>query len=139
LIAPVSAVSDLGGDVGSSLRALAERDGARSLRHVAACWSVASATGAGLAHALQRLATGLQATERLHAEVGAQLAAARASARLLAVLPAFGLLLGQAVGAAPLHFLLHTPTGAVCLAMTVVLDVLGLTWTDRIAARVPLP
>jgi tight adherence protein B len=129
----------MSGDVSASLRTAADRPGATALRHVAACWAVAGDAGAGLAAALQRLAAALQATQRLRGEVTAQLAGARASARLLALLPLFGLLLGHAIGAAPTHFLLHSTPGAVCAALTVVLDVIGLAWTDRIAARVAMP
>ncbi|MFL6238803.1 MAG: type II secretion system F family protein [Actinomycetes bacterium] len=139
VLAPVVAVAHLGGDVAAALSAAADRPGADSLRHVAACWAVASDAGAGLAQALQRLAAGLAATERLRSEVIAQLATARASARVLALLPVVGLLLGQVVGAAPLRFLLHTPAGGTCLTASVLLNVAGLAWTDRIAARVPLP
>ena len=138
VLAPVTAVAALVGDVAASLRAAADRPGADALRLLAACWTVTGDVGAGLATALGRLGEGLRALARLQAEVTAQLAGARATARLLAVLPAFGLLLGQAIGAAPTHFLLHTPTGAACAALTTVLDVLGLAWTDRIAAHVQL-
>src|SRR4051794_31140561 len=138
VVAPVVAVGRLGGDVVAALVAAAAHPGAEALRYVGACWAVAGDTGAGLATALQKLSGGLQARERLRAEVESQLASARATARLLAVLPVFGLLLGQAVGARPTYFLLHTAIGAVCIASTVVLNVLGLVWTDRIAARVAL-
>ena len=139
VLGPAVAVAALGGDVGVSFRVMAARPGAEALRHVAACWTVAGDAGAGLAAGLQRLGAALQAAERIRGEIVAQLAGARASARLLAVLPLFGLLLGQAVGAQPMRFLLHTTAGAACSAVTVVLDVLGLAWTDRIAARVPVP
>jgi tight adherence protein B len=139
VFAPIAAVAAMSGDVSASLRSAADRPGASALRHVAACWAVAGDAGAGLAAALQRLAAALQATQRLRGEVTAQLAGARASARLLAMLPLFGLLLGHAIGAQPMHFLLHTTAGAVCAALTVVLDVIGLAWTDHIAARVAVP
>jgi tight adherence protein B len=58
---------------------------------------------------------------------------------MLAVLPFLGLGLGTAIGADPGQFLLHTTAGAVCAALATGLDVLGLVWLDRIAARVPLP
>ena len=139
LLTPVAAVAALGGDVAASLRDCAERPGAEAMRHIAACWAVASDAGAGLAAALQRLGNGLRATERVRSEVIAQLASARASARLLAALPVFGLALGASMGAQPLQFLLHTPLGAGCAAVAVVLNVVGLWWTDRIAGRVPVP
>jgi tight adherence protein B len=139
LVAPVTAVAALGGDVPASLRECAVRPGATALRHVAACWEVAAGAGAGLSVALQRLSAGLRVAERLRGEVASQLASARATARLLAALPLFGLLLGSSLGARPWHFLLYTRAGAACAAAAVVLNVIGLAWTDRIADRVPVP
>jgi tight adherence protein B len=139
VLAPVVAVAQLGGDVGAALLHASGTRGTEALRYVGASWSLAAETGAGLAVSLQSIAFSLQAADRVRGEVSAQLAAAQASARLLAVLPAFGLLLGEAVGAHPLRFLLDTPVGAACLCATVVLNVCGLRWTDRIAAGVALP
>jgi tight adherence protein B len=51
-------------------------------------------------------------------------------------LPVLGLGLGVAIGGAPGDFLLHTPAGAICLSLAVVLDIAGLAWMDRIAAGV---
>jgi tight adherence protein B len=138
-IEPIGAVGSLGGDVAAAFNLAATRPGLDALRHVAVCWSVAGETGAGLATSLRQLGAAWQSTQRLRDEVIAQLASARASARVLAVLPIFGVLLGEAVGATPVQFLLHTAVGAGCLTATVALDVAGLAWTDRIAARVPSP
>ncbi|MDX6285938.1 MAG: tight adherence protein [Frankiales bacterium] len=136
LCAPVVSVAELGGDVPGALRSAAGAPGADALGQVAACWSVSGDVGAGLAAGLQRLGAGLRAAVHLRRQVDAQLAGARATGRLLALLPLLGLALGAAIGAAPGHFLLHTPAGAGCLWVAVLLDVAGLAWMDRIAARV---
>jgi tight adherence protein B len=51
---------------------------------------------------------------------------------MLAGLPALGLLIGTALGAGPLHVLLHTGAGLGCLAAGGVLEGLGLWWVRRI-------
>ncbi len=108
--------------------------GADRLAAVGALWSVAADAGAGLADGLDRLAEALAAEERQRAEVAAQLAGPRASAAVLAGLPAFGLLLGAGLGAQPLRFL-GTPPGLACLAVAVALDAAGVWWVRRLTAR----
>jgi tight adherence protein B len=115
------------------LRSAGLAPGAEALRRVAACWLVAEQRGAGLAVAVERLVDGLQHEEARRQEVSAQLAGARATARLLGVLPVFGLLLGAGLGADPLHVLFGTPYGLACLLLGGVLDAAGLFWTERLA------
>ncbi len=89
--------------------------GAEGLRGLAACWRVAVDQGAGLAAGLDRLEGALRAERDQRADLRAQLAGARATAVMLAGLPVLGLLLGFALGADPLHVLLHTgPDWVVC-------------------------
>jgi tight adherence protein B len=64
--------------------------------------------------------------------VAAQLAGARSTAALLAVLPLLGIGLGAAMGARPLHVLLGTERGQVAMLVGAGLDALGLLWTARI-------
>lgn len=122
----------------AALRDLATRPGAASLRRLAACWQVAEESGAGLAQAVERIAATLQAEEALRREVRAQLAGPRATARMLAGLPALGLLLGAALGARPLEVLLHTAYGVGCLVAGILLAAAGVVWTDRLARAVEL-
>jgi hypothetical protein len=88
-----------------------------------------------LAAAVDRLEEGLRADQVLRQALAAELAGPRATAGLLAVLPAVGLLLAAALGADPLQVLLHTPLGLVCLVAGVGLDALGVVWTTRLVAR----
>ncbi|MEY9875704.1 tight adherence protein B [Streptacidiphilus sp. MAP12-33] len=123
----------LGGSVDGALTLLAESPGAEGARGAAACWRVTSASGAGLAEGLDRVAEGLRAERALRDCVRAELAGPRSTAVLLALLPVFGLALGAALGADPLQVLLHTTSGLVCLLVGAVLEYAGLAWTARIA------
>ncbi|WP_374116094.1 type II secretion system F family protein [Streptomyces sp. CoH27] len=130
--AAVVAAARFGGDVPAALAAAARQPGAEGLLGLAACWRVAVHQGAGLAAGLDRLDTALRAERDQRADLRAQLAGARATAVLLAALPALGLLLGTAMGAAPLHVLLHTGAGLGCLAVGVAFEAAGMGWAVRI-------
>lgn len=138
-LAAAAAAAAAGGDVAAAL--LAHADGRRAsavpelLRALAACWAVCAAAGTGLAAAVERLEEGLRAAEAQRRAVDAELAGPRATAVLLALLPVVGLALAAGLGADPLHVLLHTPAGVVCLLVGVALDALGLLWTARLVAR----
>jgi len=127
-----------GGSVPEAFRTMAELPGAEGAAGIAACWQVASSSGAGLAAGLDRVAEGLRAERALHETVRAELAGARSTAALLAALPLFGLLLGAGLGADPLRVLLHTAGGLVCLALGALLECAGIAWTSRIARSAEL-
>ncbi|CAM5447966.1 hypothetical protein SALBM311S_11068 [Streptomyces alboniger] len=93
--------------------------------------AVAPVSGAGLAAGLDRLEGALRADRDQRADLRAQLAGARSTAVMLAGLPALGLLLGTALGADPLHVLLHTGLGLGCLLVGAVLEGLGMWWATR--------
>jgi tight adherence protein B len=122
-----------GGSVPEAFRVLAELPGAEGAMGIAACWQVASSSGAGLSAGLDRVAEGLRAERALYETVRAELAGPRSTAALLAALPLFGLLLGAGLGADPLRMLLHTPSGLVCLGLGALLECAGIGWTGRIA------
>lgn len=124
----------LDGDVAEALRVDAQAHPV--LRSLAACWEVGSASGAGLAAAVHRLAEASRAAEEVRGELEVQLAAPRATARTLALLPLIGLLLGVLMGAHPIGWLLGSPLGLACLAGGAMLTGLGILWTTRIAAGV---
>ncbi len=131
--APLLVSSRLGGDVAAGLRELAGRPGRRGLAAVAAAWEVSARSGLALADVLDRLSDVLRDEEDARSEVTAALAPARATAKLLAALPGFGLALGSSMGARPVHVLLSTPFGIGCLASGVVLALLGVLWVEHIA------
>lgn len=124
-----------GGDVVQALRDDSRASAQPLLASAAACWSVAATQGAGLAEALDRLVAQDRRAEEVRRQLEAHLAAPRATARMLALLPAFGLVLGIAVGGDPVGFLLGTPWGIACLVLGLLLIAAGLAWANRIAAR----
>lgn len=130
--AAVLAAARFGGDVPGALAAAARRPGAEGLLGLAACWRVAVDQGAGLAAGLDRLEGALRAERDQRADLRAQLAGARSTAWMLAGLPVLGLGLGAALGADPLHVLLHTGTGLGCLLVGGLLEGVGMWWATRI-------
>lgn len=131
-----AAAAELGGDVPAVLGDPPPGTAvAPTLRALAACWSVCASSGSGLAAAVQRLEEGLRAGQAQRRAVQAELAGPRATALMLSVLPAAGLAMAGALGADPLHVLLHTPLGLLCLGLGLGLDALGLLWTNALVAR----
>ena len=125
-----------GGDVAGALRADAQAPGARALRGLAACWEVSERSGAGLAVAVSRLAESLREGAEAHAQLAAEVAAVRTSARLLAGLPVLGLLIGQWIGAGPWAWLTGSWVGRAVLLTGVALQVLGMLWLRHMVAAV---
>lgn len=137
-LAPVRTAASFGGDVAAALERVAERPGGAGLRLLAACWRIGVDRGGALAAVVDRLASALREEEECRADVTAQLAGPRASARLLAALPALGLAMAAMVGARPLAFLFGSWPGAACLVVALGLDVVGVWWTTRIASTAEL-
>jgi tight adherence protein B len=119
-------------DAVASTRGRPELDG---LRRISACWRVAAVSGAALAPAIDRVADALQDEIDLSRDVATILAGPRATVQLLAALPVVGLLLGTAIGARPLGFLLQSEPGLMCLCAAIALDIVGVAWARRIAVR----
>lgn len=130
--AGVLAAAAFGGDVPTALRQAAREPGAEGLAGMAACWRVSVDGGAGLAAGLDRLEGALRAERDRQESLRAQLAGARSTVVVLALLPLVGLLIGTGLGADPLRVLLHTPMGWGCLLAGGVLEALGLLWCRRI-------
>lgn len=128
----VLAAARFGGDVPRALAVAARQPGADGLLGLAACWRVAVDQGAGLAAGLDRLEGALRAERDQRADMRAQLAGPRATVVMLAGLPVLGLLLGAALGAAPLYVLLHTGAGLGCLLVGGALKGAGMWWALRI-------
>jgi tight adherence protein B len=100
---------------------------------VRTAWRVADVTGAPLADLLDRLEVDLRSLERVRLAAAAHAAGTRATAGLLVVLPVAGIAVGYGMGADPLRVLLHTPVGAACAAIGVLLQVAGIVWSNRLA------
>lgn len=130
------AVAELGGDVPRALSAEAQREDLPILHSLAALWRVAEGSGAGLAQAADRLAIAETSSQQARAEVAAQLASPRATAKVLAGLPIVGVMLGSGLGASPVAWLLGSVWGWAVLTIGVALEFLGLWWIARLTRGV---
>lgn len=132
-LASASRAARLGGDVSAALRAESATPGGERLAEIASAWLVAERSGAPLARVLDRLDTAARDDREIEREVQSGVAPARATGRLMAVLPVVGLLLGSGMGADPVHLLVSTVPGAACLAAGTACACAGVAWINRIA------
>jgi Flp pilus assembly protein TadB len=123
------------GDVAAALREVGALPGGGGAGDLAAAWLVCESTGGGLAAPAARLAGALRDDAQVRREVAAQLAGPKATAVLLAMLPCFGLVMGAALGADPLHLFFGTAAGPALLATGLALELSGVLWTLLIARR----
>lgn len=130
----VAEAERLGTSVPRAWAALAAHPGAEGLRLVAAGWVVAGHTGQGLADVLARVLGDLAEDAETARVVTGELASARATARLMAALPLLVLALAGLAGGAPWAFFASGVAGGGVLLVGVLLELLGLTWIERIAA-----
>lgn len=133
---PVADASRLGGDVPATLRAVAATPGADGLRLLAGAWAVSHRTGTGLAASTRRVADAVRLEQATRRVVVGELSSARATAKLVAVLPVLALLMGSGAGADPWRFLVHTPLGLACLTGGLTFGFTGLWWIELIAREV---
>jgi tight adherence protein B len=111
------------------------RGASPALQSLHAAWSLCDEVGAPLAPVLTTVADAIRQDADVEADIDAALAAPRATARLLAVLPLAGLALGELIGAHPVHVLLHTGLGRLCAVAGLLLAVAGQWWTSRLVTR----
>ena len=130
-----ASASRMGGDVAGALRLAAMQPGAEGFEELAAAWEVSERSGAPMARVLDRLGDGIRDEREAQREVMSGLGPAKATARLMAVLPVFGLGMGLSMGARPIDVLLNTGLGSMCLAGGSALACAGVLWVDQIAAR----
>jgi len=121
-------------DVSAALQSAASTPGGESLADVAAAWHLAEQAGAPLAAILDRMAGAMQSEVELDREVAAEAEPARATARLMAGLPIFGLGLGLLLGVNPVAVLLGSGSGVACLVGGLALACCGVWWIERIVS-----
>ena len=107
---------------------------ARAWSAVAVAWRVASEAGAPLAGTLREFAAALRTTEQIERNVWSSLAAPRATARLVLVLPVIGVLFGAVLGFDTMHVLFATGPGLICLVAGLGLVGMALAWNRRLLA-----
>jgi tight adherence protein B len=123
----------LGGDVVEVWRQQARRAGRSGLVQLARAWQVSSETGAPMSTTLDQVAASLAADQALTRVVNGELAAARATSKVMAVLPACGIGIGYLLGGDPARWLLSAPAGWACLLSGVLLACAGVLWIEALA------
>ena len=83
---------------------------------------------------LARVAADLRRRQQLRAVVDSELAAARATGQIMAVLPFAAIGLGFAAGTNPVAFLVGGVPGQLLLLAGVLLTAAGVLWIDKLAA-----
>jgi tight adherence protein B len=106
-----------------------------ALDRVAAGVLLSARTGCSLAAVTAAVEDDLRARRRLRLELRTATAGPRASAMMLAGLPALGLAMGSGVGADPWRVLTTTGTGQALLVAGVILELAGLAWSGRLVRR----
>lgn len=147
------AAAESDGQTARSLRAVASRarlgaDVAEGMRmaarispepdhwiRLAVFWDLAAEHGLALSTLMRAAHRDIVERQRFSERMHAALAGARATATILAALPALGVLLGQMVGADPVGFLLGEGLGGFLLGIGVGLICVGVIWADRIVDR----
>lgn len=133
----VAARARLGADVPAGLRSISATSSVPVYwKRLAVFWQLAAEHGLAMSTLMAAAHRDILDRQRFSERMRAALAGARATAVILAVLPALGVLLGHIVGAHPLRFLLGSPTGGVVLVAGVGLACAGIVWADRIVDRV---
>lgn len=133
----IAARARLGADVAAGMLGVAGRSSLPGQWHrLAVCWHLAQTHGLAIGTLMQTAQRDLVERERFSARVDAGMAGARATAAVLAGLPAVGVGLGQLIGADPLRFLVSGGFGGWLLVIGVLLACAGLLWCDRITGGV---
>ena len=123
----------IGGDAVEVWRRQARRAGHSGLLELARAWQVSIETGAPMSTTLDQVAASLAADQTLTHVVNGELAAARATGKVMAVLPVCGIGIGYLLGGDPARWLLSGPAGWTCLVSGVLLACAGVLWIETLA------
>ena len=125
----------LGGDVVAVWRQQARQAGHEGLLELARAWQASVETGAPMSSTLDQVAASLSADQSLMGVVNSELAAARATSKVMAALPLCGIGIGYLLGGDPARWLLAGPAGWACLLAGVLLACAGVLWIEALARR----
>lgn len=132
----VAARARLGADVAAGLRGVGVTAALPSQwERLAVCWQLATDHGLAMSVLMQAAQRDIVERQRFSGQVRSAMAGARATATILAGLPVLSVLMGQAIGARPLWFLLGGGLGGWLLVAGLTLVGGGLIWADRITDR----
>lgn len=132
----VGAATRLGCDVTAQLRTPDRTDPVLlAVRRIAHGWALAHRHGLPLADVLDAVRRDVESSARFAARLRAMMAGPRASGAVLAVLPALGIALGEAMGARPLAVLTTSGGGQVLLVSGAALALAGTAWCGRLTRQ----
>ncbi|MPZ00698.1 MAG: hypothetical protein GEU97_22520 [Actinophytocola sp.] len=132
----LGAATRLGCDVTAQLRMSDPTDPVLlALTRIARGWALAHRHGLPLADVLDSVRRDVESGARFAARLRAMLAGPRASGAVLAVLPALGIALGEAMGARPLAVLTTSGGGQVLLVCGAALVLAGTSWCGRLTRQ----
>jgi tight adherence protein B len=136
--AAAETVPELSGEL-QALAGAAHLDGelrAPALPELARAWTLARRFGLPMADVLDAARRDVESGISFGRRMRARMAGPRASAAVLTGLPAACVLLGEAVGAAPLHVLTATTAGQLLLVAGAFLLWAGTAWSRALTGRV---
>lgn len=102
---------------------------------LAAAWAVAHEAGAPLASTLRELAVTFRDQAQLERDLEVALSGPRATARMVGLMPAIGVLFGALMGFDTVNTLLFTVPGVACLVVGGALMFAGARWSNALVAR----
>ncbi|MCL2316933.1 MAG: hypothetical protein FWC46_07620 [Actinomycetia bacterium] len=137
LLAPAASALAIGGDPADELRRIGQEGGCAGLADLADGWQLSTRTGMPLAAVVRQVADTVRTQADDESTREAELSSARATGRLMVVLPGVGMMLGYFVDANPLAFLFGTWVGQLCLLGAACLACAGLVWTQRLSEEAP--
>lgn len=136
VLTAIATTARLDGDMATIQRRFAQ---VPALRPLTSAWTLAHTNGLPLADVMDAVRADVAGQVRYATKVKARMAGPQASGAVLAALPALGLLLGEAMGASPLHVLLTNPLGQALLVTGTALICLGLHWINKLTTQAVLP
>ena len=122
------------GDVAAALRLDAAASRQREWAALAAVWELTDRRGVSMVGVADRLAEHGRQVAAARRLLNAELAEARATVRVLALLPVIGLALGTVLGANPVRWLMASSAGHVVIAAAFGFEALGWLWV-RVLVR----
>ncbi len=132
----VAARARLGADVSAGIRNVADASALPAQwDRLAVCWQLAADHGLAMSTLMRAAQRDIAERQRFSGHVRSAMAGARATAAILAGLPALSVLLGELIGAHPAAFLLGGRAGGWLLVIGTTLVCGGLLWSDRITER----
>lgn len=105
------------------------------LQRLSVLWHAAGRHGIALSGLLDSVQRSIDGANRHRSATEASLQGPQATAVILTCLPLAGILMGIAMGAAPLRFLLATNLGGIALVTGVGLACTGFVWSRKITAK----